>query len=94
MRNCELVARVTQPASDAVILQSEGLGQSEGATEAAPAPVRDNEVISGQSEWRAESQMMLGILKDSRDSLVPRFCPWVERTVELASRPEASAYAS
>lgn len=49
-RNCELEARVTQPASDAVILQSEGLGQSEGAMGTARASVRDNEVISGQSE--------------------------------------------
>lgn len=93
-RNCELEARVPQPASDAVTLQSEGLGQSEGAMGAARAPVRDNEVISGQSEWRVESQLMMGILKDSRDFLVPRFCPWIERTEELASRLEASAYVS
>lgn len=37
---------------------------------------------------------MMGILKDSRDFLVPRFCPWIERTEELASRLEASAYVS
>lgn len=38
--------------------------------------------------------MMMGILKDSRDFLVPRFCPWIERSMELASRLEASAYVS
>lgn len=55
-RNCELEARATWPASDAVILQSGGLGQSVcvcvggGVMGAARAPVRGSEVISGQSE--------------------------------------------
>jgi hypothetical protein len=33
---------------------------------------------------------MMGILKDYGDFLVPRFCLWIERTMELASRLEAN----
>lgn len=44
-RNCELEARVTQPARDAVILQSEGLGQSEGAKGRSPGSLCQGETM-------------------------------------------------
>lgn len=57
-----------------------------------PGLQKDNEVIAGQSDWRAESQLTLEVLKDPGNSRVPRSCFWIERTIELASRLEASTY--
>lgn len=82
---------MTQPARDAVILQSEGPGRERGGAKRGqpglPMPVRDNEVIAGQSEWRAESQLTLGGCKGPRGLPSATFL-----TTELAGRLEAGAY--